>query len=326
LPPGTKYRVPLIVPRILSLEKNYAESMTLVADLRNLVLRKGLPVFLRFDNVEEIELAALLCLTAELYRCRRFKHARQKSKFRFVNGNYPKDTRVYKQLAELRFFELLQIPHQETLRDQSLANGRRTLAFRTDEIVDPVAADAFLSELTRGHDLLTDENQRDLQACLIEAMKNAVEHAYKFDKELKHSIARRWWLTGTVSPDQGELGIVLLDQGHGIPRTLDRTLFEHLDAWRGKLRGDSPDSKIIEAATQIGRTSTHLQGRGKGFTTMIKFVERCHDGELLVYSSRGSYLYSRRQGTVLSDGNPSIGGTLVQWRIMLKRQGAEEAR
>ena len=63
------------------------------------------------------------------------------------------------------------------------------------------------------------------------------------------------------------------------------------------------------------RTMTGQSGRGKGFPRMKRFVENSPDGELLVYSNRGKYLYSSGPIEDFSDGMESLGGTLVLWRL-----------
>src|SRR5690349_14254979 len=56
-------RIPLIMPRVLSLEANYSETVSVVNDLRDLVLKRGQRVVLMFHRVEEVEPAASLLLT-----------------------------------------------------------------------------------------------------------------------------------------------------------------------------------------------------------------------------------------------------------------------
>jgi hypothetical protein len=328
LPSSARRRIPLIVPEVLSLEHNYDETVRLVNDLRKLVLERRLPVFIRFKGVKQLELAATLYLTAELYRCRHLTTGGFMGQWRLVNGDYPVDGPIHAQLIELGFYEVLGIPSADPGDYPQADGGPKMVSFRTNTTSDPEAAGKFLSELSRLGAPLSAQNQRDLQGCLVEAMANAIDHAYKFDRELKNAIPKRWWLTGLADPKTREVGIVVFDQGHGIPRTLDRTLFEWLQIVVAGLTENSPDSKLIEAATQLRRTSTGLQGRGKGFSTMMKFVDRCEDGELLVYSACGSHLYSRRNGTLGvhgADRTLSLGGTLIQWRVRPSLSGMDIA-
>jgi hypothetical protein len=99
-------RVPLAVPPVLSLRDTYEETIGLVNELRSLVLDRYLPVGLYFDNVQEIEPAAAMVLTAEIHRCR---NLRRRSGEPLVSGTYPKKQAIYDQLRSLGFFRLLRL-------------------------------------------------------------------------------------------------------------------------------------------------------------------------------------------------------------------------
>ena len=127
-------------------------------------------------------------------------------------------------------------------------------------------------------------------------------------------MGRRWWMTGAFDVVRSEVSIVVFDQGVGIPSTLEPELLDWIEAIRNANGWGLTDGLMIEAATRPGRTSTDQPGRGRGFSTMRKFVDACDEGELLVYSNRGHYMYGR-SGDRRGDSDQSLGGTLVQWRV-----------
>jgi hypothetical protein len=306
-------RVPLAVPRVLSLRDAYDDTVRLVNELRSVVLDRYMPVDLYFNQVEEIEPAAAMVLTAEIYRCR---NLRRRSGRSLVNGTYPSNPAVYRQLQLMRFFRLLEIMDQKPPDEDENPTAPLILPFITDAEVTPERTGDFIDYLAK---ILCDtlpmdeQSQRYLYAAIIEAMKNAAEHAY-IARPLHQPMGRRWWLTAAFDRQQREVSILLFDQGVGIPFTLEPDLIDRLEAIT-QMNGVSPsDSLMIEIATRPGRTSTAQAGRGRGFATMRKFVDACDDGDLLVYSNRGYYMHSR-DGSHRADGEQSLGGTLIQWRV-----------
>lgn len=306
-------RVPLRVPSRLSLEDAYDATVAFIRQLRRLVLEDRLPVFLIFDDLSEVEVAATLVLTAEIDRCFKF------GKVGLVNGNYPQDEIVYHKLETLGFFHLLGIRNLRgsAPRMKQSIKGK-TATYVSGNIVDPEAIDSFLNGLFDGVDDVSPMTRRDLYACMIEAMKNAFEHANKKPAE-RRPLPSRWWMTGTVEPDAGCCNIVMFDQGAGIPQTLPQETAERVANLFRRIGRRSSDSAMIRAATRLGRSSTGLRGRGKGFGTMKKLVSRSRDGELLIYSLRGRYRFAPHalggSKPERVDRNESLGGTLVQWRM-----------
>jgi hypothetical protein len=108
--------------------------------------------------------------------------------------------------------------------------------------------------------------------------------------------------------------IMILDQGIGIPKRLEPTIFEQVKAIM-RLTMAPSDGNMISAATELWRTSTGQGGRGRGFQDMKRFIDTCDDGELRVFSNRGAYTYMKDAAASVADFKDSMGGTLVQWRV-----------
>lgn len=308
-------RLPLLVPEVLSLRTNYAETAAFIASIRQYALDQFIPIDLYFDKVREVEVGALTVLTAEIQRCRFLRRVGGKL---LVGGTYPQDAQVYNQLKGLGFFRLLHIAensaHGED--DGDAAKTRVVLPFLTDAEVTPERTDTFLDTLVsaiKDTVEMDERSQRYLYGAIIEAMKNAGEHAYKLPSSHQR-LKRRWWLTAALDLGLREVSISLFDQGVGIPLTLEADLRAIAESVANLEGFSPPDSLLIEIATRTGRTSTHQAGRGQGFRTMRKFVDACDDGELLVYSNSGLYMYAR-SGASRADEPVSLGGTLIQWRF-----------
>lgn len=307
-------RIPLRVPKILSLKDNYQETIDLVDSIRNYALEQYFPVELFFDEVEYIETAALAVLTAEIHRCRNLRKINGKPA---LSGYYPDNPEIGRQLQEIGFFRLLGIRDRYT--DSELDDADRSkivLPFLTDALVTPERSAWFidqLASLVEDAVPMDERSKRYLQGAIVEAMKNAGEHAYKLKPQYQ-ALGHRWWLTAAFDLEKREVSILLFDQGVGIPATLEPDLKAKV-ASVASMEGLSPrDSLMIETATRTGQSSTGQAGRGKGFKTMRKFVDFCDDGDLIVYSNKGNYLYAR-SGTQRADNDLSLGGTLIQWRF-----------
>lgn len=311
-PLSTK-RIPLMVPKQLSLKENYQETVALVHAVRSYALDSFLPVDLYFDEVEQVEPAALIVLAAEIHRCRNLRRSGGRP---LVHGTYPRDPVVCAQLNRMGFFKLLRLADDEKPEAQSADPHVVMLPFLTDLEIKTGRLETFIEALTT---IMTDvvtmdaRSQRYLYGAIIEAMKNAGEHGYKV-KPPHQPMGHRWWLSAGLDVRHKEVSILLFDQGAGIPATLEPDLWKVAESiWKGE-GVQPPDSLLIEMATRRGETSTNQAGRGQGFKTMRKFVDACDDGDLLVYSNFGLYEY-KRASTSRTDAAASLGGTLIQWRF-----------
>ncbi|PCJ61509.1 MAG: hypothetical protein COA65_00685 [Rhodospirillaceae bacterium] len=308
-----KNRVSIELPKEISLANNYEPTIKFINQLRNTVLTKRLPVFLHFDNVASVSPAAALLMTAEIYRCRNLRPGR--AGLVPVNGNWPSDKKARKVLSDMGFYKLMQLPNNLSVLNAKEMDNTIHLGFATFNHVDAEQIAFFHHNLLEKIDFnLTNMESKRLQGAIIEAIGNASEHAYKIKTEHQF-LSNRSWISGYVDVPNKELMFMVLDQGVGIPKTLDPTLIERALSI-GKFRGSTPtDSELIERAAEFRRTSTGNSGRGKGVETMKRFIRTIDDGELKIFSNRGLYRYSSAGAETRDDHDGSIGGTLVQWRL-----------
>lgn len=299
-----------MLPEKLSLRDNHKETVRALTLLRNASLRHNTPVLLYFDQVRELEPAAALLLVAEVYRCR---HLRKWRGGEIVTGNYPASREMFLQLREMGFYKVIAVNERETIPDGRPQEGRPYfIRFRTMNSVHPQLAASFCHVVATDAFQMDERTQGRMVAAVKEAMLNAHEHAYEKKGEYE-VLAKRWWLAGYVNPSIREMMIMILDQGVGVPNTLTPTAIEQLRAMFN-LSTSPTDGNMIRAATELWRTSTGLEGRGRGFQDMKRFIETCDDGELRVLSNSGSYTYMKENQSIL-DYKESIGGTLVLWRV-----------
>ncbi|MGA0563659.1 hypothetical protein ACO2RV_14540 [Ancylobacter sp. VNQ12] len=313
--PKDERRLPIMLPQVISLRDNYDETVSAIAQLRNTTLINRLPAFVYFDRITHLEPAAALLLAAEIYRCRAIRSYRNGP---IISGSYPKDIDVCLQLRDLGFFSLFEVADLPDLEGVSSREDRpHFLKFVSAKAVIAEFASGLTDAVTRGAFQMNAKAKRRMVGALKEAMGNSVEHAYQ-GADPAHCMHGRWWLSAYIDPAKREMMVIVLDQGVGIPRTLDPTWPERFAALRS-LTGFSPtDAHMIMAATELHRSSTGQSGRGKGFRDMKRFVDQCDDGELLIVSNSGRYHYINGQEQI-RDHLVSIEGTLIEWRV---RHGA----
>ncbi|WP_342249354.1 ATP-binding protein [Sphingomonas sp. OTU376] len=305
-------RVPILLPKILSLRDNYAATVSAIAELRDAVLLRNTPAMLYFDHVQEIEPAATLLLVAEVFRCRNLRPFGGKN--RMVHGTYPAKMDVLLQLRDMGFYDLIGInPRNELPDDRESEHRREFLPFHSFNRAMPSVPRELSDWINDNAIPMSDVERRRMNEALKEAMFNAIDHAYaeagKFPR-----MKNRWWLGGFIHAERQEMMLIVLDQGIGIPRSLQAKFSEKVVSLVTTWTLQPSDGEMIKYATELFRTSTGQSGRGRGFRDMKRFVDESTDGELRVLSNRGVYHYMK-SGERVDDNERSIGGTLLEWRI-----------
>lgn len=307
-------RTQIVMPEVFSLKDNYHETVKLVDLMRESVLMERRPVMLHLTALKTIDPPAALMLVAEIFRIRNLTSRAA------VTGTYPKSRAIYDFLAEMGFFQLLNV--REAFgppKDTGDPSRDLYLKFITGNRVVSETVDAFVSVVEKRLIPLNTVARGKLVGAIIEAMNNTLDHAHPEPNE-GQTMTRRWWLSARVNVVNREVTIMIFDQGVGIPNTLDTTLYDRIRAaLSGIKRFDgltaSPtDGEKILAATELHRTGTGQSGRGKGFRNMKQFVDTCADGELQVLSNRGRYSYMAGTEEYANEAR-SIGGTLIEWRF-----------
>ncbi|MCO4167096.1 hypothetical protein L0F67_08025 [Actinobacillus suis] len=165
-------------------------------------------------------------------------------------------------------------------------------------------------------------NTKGIYSSYIEAIANAVEHAYsnKIPTKRKYPL-KRWWMLLAVI--ENKLSLFVCDLGHGIPNTLEITqepkLLEKVFALLNLKKIShkaTTDSAYIKAATLIKETRTALEYRGKGGADIRSFIDKTPNSKLIIRSNRGMYVYSgKNNNEILKESRYSIDGTIIQWII-----------
>ena len=313
-------------PENLSLSTNYGETIAFVLNIRETSFSSAvrhpqtgerLSILVDFGAIQAIGPAAGLMLAAEMDR-RRLSTGRRP---RALDRSWA--PAIKKFFGQAGLFELLGIQPQE-VTESATRDGD------TDEIETLRFVRGRSVKGEKGSHLRDNLEQLcgksigprvTVYDAIAEAIANT-RHAYPKDAEVWPArSAGRWWASGTWDPKTNVVSIQLYDQGVGIPATLPRS--EHwsdiikLAGLRDRLHPERRHDRLLEAALEVGRTSTGAQGRGKGLAEMAAWIDKLGKGFLRITSGYGMVTYlagGKLSGKVQTVPFP---GTMIEWEIGL---------
>ncbi len=162
------------------------------------------------------------------------------------------------------------------------------------------------------------EARKTLYEGLLEAMNNVTSHAYplKGRSTSLPVLQGQWWAAGYWDNQRKEVGVLMYDQGVGIPATLPSS--RHGDLLTGiqrRLGLGNTDPDRIRAAMEIGASSSRNEHRGRGMASLRHAVGLVADGHLLILSGAGACLYTSGKPEKTFALRTPMGGTFIEWRI-----------
>ena len=301
-------------PERLNLSNDCETTIELVMKIREWArLAPREPVHIDMKPIRSVTPAAALLLAAELDRLIKLNpHRRLKA----VDAHLW-DPSVRLLLRQMGFFALLGV-NEASLRcefPEPSPSDMRFLPFLVGEDSGGNAAEQLRDRIEQFAGRLKDRYA--LYDGLVEAMTNVSHHAYPEKRGM-----RRWWISASVDAGNDRMTVLCLDHGVGIPRTLPRTSAEEVRRYFSGL-GDvvKDDARMIQAATQLRRSSTRRRNRGYGLQRDIQRYVASHDSKasLRIFSNRGMYRFNKdrdgRESVELRSLGRSIGGTFIEWVI-----------
>ena len=299
-------------PEDFSLESNFDGVVQVLRKIRDQSGRsRNERTYIDFRKIRNLSLSAALALAAELDRWNNLPLHRSKPLQAVDFKEW--DPKVRRLLAYLGFFDLLNVHYPKEMESKDTSNiGIHYVKFRTGKSADGEAFDRLREqELERVAGGVL--RKQYLYAAVTEAMTNVVHHAYE-------SNCRRpnWWLSASHNSQEGNLTIMIYDQGVGIPKTLPRKFQEQV---KEILIDDH--ANLIEAAHELSRTASGQLYRGHGLERDIRgyFNHLNCQGHYRVLSWKGEYIYERKPNGDTSNNkknhkNP-IRGTLIEWKLTI---------
>lgn len=161
-----------------------------------------------------------------------------------------------------------------------------------------------------------------MHRALVEATNNSIEHAYQDELPLRFPPRKskgRWYATASYDAGSRSLRFFVYDQGAGIPASLRSkpTILELIKSVVSWFDEGAEDAGMIEAAFEMGRSTTKLPERGKGLRDILKVLEIAGSGYLRIISGQGDVKVDPIGNIEKFSHQSHIGGTLIEWSLPL---------
>lgn len=274
-----------------------------LGDLRKIIGVRRRDICLDFSKTEKMYSDGTLLFFSEMHRL--IRHVEGKIQINFLPSKNEKVSQVLKQIG---FIDLIGAQTQVTPKDDDVVNWRVAHGAQVEgKKYDDILAE-YDGDIAR-------PLQEKLFTGITEAMTNVANHAYdlkRIDGLNVSDESKDWWMFSQEK--DGYLSVSFCDLGAGIPRTLPS---KHPSVWKQiLLLNKSNDADIIDHAVRKSVSRTNNAGRGNGLGQIIQVVQAQPEGQVVIYSNRGTF--TKINGTKrLFRHSDSILGTLIFWKIPL---------
>lgn len=319
--------VPIKAPRILSLRQGreqpkLMEFIQKIETISSKCAASSKKILIDFSSTDRIYPDACVLLIATIDNV---KHLYPQLKFR-IKKPIKNPSSIFDPHAvfcHLGFYKLLGLDYNADCSSKYVKCWKYVSSDMTEgEITKPL-----IDELNK-----MGVDTRGMYKSYMEAIANAVEHAYMDEIKLPNEKQlKKWWML--LARIDKKLLLYVCDKGHGIPKTLkytqDETIFSILKDKVTGLLELNKDCLYIKASMLVKETKkevasretrTELPYRGKGKDDIKSFIDKTKGSELLVYSNKGVFVYTGNKGIAGSCyNNPSsINGTILQWSMPIE--------
>lgn len=299
-------RVDIYLHERLDLEENYERTITDLTNVRRAIAHGVSIPDLDFSRISYISPSAALLLASEVDSWKDAVKGRQ-GRLRAKTATWTPS--VKKLLCQMGFFELLGLKRPV---DPGIPINTTFLPFiRRNVIEAKISAGPMAKELRKQIEEVAGVGivKQLLFEGLTEAITNVSQHAY-----LPTDPMRDWWMSAAI--DKGLVIVSFYDHGRTIPGTLPASkLYEKIkDSF-----GGWNDGQKIRAAMEVGRSSTGIEGRGKGLQNFLQIIRHYPGSRLRIFSNRGLLTVSNAPtGLSFESGvaDSPLLGTLIEWQFV----------
>lgn len=274
------------------------------------------------SRVRRMVVDAALLFKAELSRLIQIKGLR-------IRSIPPRSERTQQVLKQTGIDKMLNLKFDVPLSREDVVHWR--IAEGPKSAVDPNMLESIMADI----EYVTGMASHPVYQGIIESMGNCVEHAYKKHPDVSRAmpIDPGWWVFQQVKDDT--LFVVVCDLGIGVSKALPLTLAGEQGILKKLMhlarRAKGEDNRALLAAMEYGRSSTGEKQRGKGMRNAHAVVNDIGEGDFYAVSNRGCYLYQKRSAQAEGTFKTlklkfSINGTILGWRLPLKRSTVESIK
>lgn len=301
---ASRYNQPLFkikIPITLNLDGDRVELFRLLDKVRGtLVYKHNCRVFLDFSDLVNISCEAALMLLAEIDRSLALSAGKT------LTGNHPKNQTAAAVLKDMGYFKFFKVP------DPPISKTNRIfLEACCGDVTDGEVANRLI-EIFEKQLRFAPGFRRCLYEALVECMDNVKQHAYPRDAFKGGRIVDRWWMMGFADNQTGEVTFSFVDQGVGIPRTLQKK-------WKQIINSAGlifSESDLICEAIDNNRSRLQSVRRGNGLSVLRSLIEHAPEGRFRICSRRANVHFFRHDTEPqLFDSEVTYDGTLVSWSL-----------
>src|SRR5665648_94113 len=286
-------------PTHFSLTQNTEETLSFIGEIENCFKHKQ-KVFVDVSHVEKIANGAIVVLLSILVNF--------KSNDIDFNGNFPKNSKVLKDLKDSGFFKYLykNIDKQESY---SFENGICTHANKkaSSELSEKIIRKASL------HIWGEERRCTGVQRVFLELMQNTNNHA-----SINKQGEKYWWATISPSSDEKKVTFSFIDYGVGIFESLsnkpeDNKFFDAINKVKNVFKFTS-NAELLKLLLNgdVHKTVTGKYYRGKGLPGVFNACRNNKISNLIIISNDAIADYSNDTYKSL---NNRLSGTFVCWEL-----------
>lgn len=275
-----------------------------INELKNLFSSKKTIVF-DFSHVQIMYPDAVIYLLGTLCALKN-RHSNV-----FLRCNHSMSERTKEVLHQVGLLKLLNWHCQIEPKREDVKHWRVAQSNQTDG--------KYYDDILKHYDgTLTKTLQDGFYRVMIEAMGNAVAHAYEQELMEEHPYKiRDWWIFSQEK--DGMLTVVICDVGVGIPTSLPYKA-NTLDIIKSFLGSSKSHSHAIESAIKYSSTRTMQKHRGKGLHQIVTLLGDIPNSSVSIRSNKGLYIQHTAdftKSTKALDSKSGIIGTIISWSIPL---------
>lgn len=302
----------LLAPPKLSLAFRDPNSLAFFRQLRELISRRDKTIrsaMVDLAGTKKLDLGSALTLVAEFDRWQRLNYT---ILYPGTVSNW--DPTVRNELHSLGFFKLLKTNLPPLLWTQQ---KNAWIQFVSDTMT--IGRAATLLRRRMQSELGGESGyEQDIYIVLVEAMKNAFQHAYPDDQEYSgfdQRVGKRWWMAASIDDAREFIEVAFLDLGITIPKSLPYSwMWQHL-ANEAKVGSDVAQ---IVAALEYGHSRLGQPHRGKGFQNIMKPAKLNPENVVTILSGQG-ICYITASRVIGLPTSERFEGTLISWKLSLKK-------
>ena len=257
-------------------------------------------LFIDISQIKELTIDALMYLLAIVNNL----NGNFKENHTFI-GNYPQDFQVRKLMHNSGFEKFVQY-----YGDEPITRDADNIQIVSGNNVNTVLAKR-ICDFVIGKGNMTKVECQFLYNMIIELMANVYNHAYN---DIDGILYSRWYCFVEFNSESDTVYFTFMDTGDGIPSTVRKYFFEHLDVFN--IKGD--DAYVLSALRGQLRSETKKKYRGKGLPKIFDTCQSEQIQNMRIITNKADVTVRGKKLTS-KELSVSLRGTLFYWQINLSK-------